>query len=676
VRVPSYYPNWQSLAENIAAGYTTPESVMDAWMNGDQGHRDNILSTNNWEIGVGYYEGSGHYYRYWVQDFGQRSDVYPLIINQEAAETDSRHVSLFIYGDWEEMRLRNDGGPWTAWQPFQATLNWTLSNGRGEHTAWAEMRSGGHTTVSSDTIYLTSAPALGNLPETLSFTYSIPDGRLLPVAHRATPLNVGDDKPLTWGITTGGDWFTAAPLDGTTPASFWITPTTFGTETVATYTGAVTVTVVDPAGTENSPHRIDLTLQIVNTPLSTVHLPLIVHNYTLPSWPPSPRYPNDPRYSTQWALEKVAAPAAWGISTGQSVLIAVLDTGTDMDHTDLASKVRTDIDWDFANGDDDANDDHGHGTHVSGIAAAATDNGVGVAGMGWEGMILPLKMLCADGTGTDADLAAAIHYAADSGADVINMSLGGPSDEGCPAYVQGAVDYAYAKGVVLVAAAGNHVGGEPNAEMCPANCRHVLGVAATGRDDSVGGYSNYGTHVSVAAPGSEIYSTLMGDRYGYNGGTSMATPHVAGLAALLRDRFPSYTPDQIASAILDNAKDLGTAGWDPYAGCGRIDAFQALSVGAHGGSPVCLEGADLQTVDAAKTSVTARFAPGEVIVSFHVGVKAERIFQQYNTSAEPLPALDAWRLRVAPGQERAILSRLRANAAVAHADLNYLVFAQ
>ena len=156
----------------------------------------------------------------------------------------------------------------------------------------------------------------------------------------------------------------------------------------------------------------------------------------------------------------------------------------------------------------------------------------------------------------------------------------------------------------------------------------------------------------------------------------MATPHVAGLAALLRDRFPSYTPDQIASAILDNAEDLGTAGWDPYAGCGRIDAFQALSVGAHGGSPVCLEGAELQTVDAAKTSVTAGFAPGEVIVSFHAGAKAERILEQYKINAESLPTLDAWRLRVAPGQERAILSKMRANPAVAHADLNYLVFAQ
>jgi len=527
-----------------------------------------------------------------------------------------------------------------------------------------------------NTVYLTSAPALGNLPEALSFTYSIPDGRLLPVAHQATPLNVGDDKPLTWAITAEGDWFTAAPLDGTTPASFWITPTTFETGTVVTYTGAVTTTAVNPPETENSPHRIDLTLRVVNTPLSTVHLPLISHNYTPPSSPPSPRYPNDPRYSIQWALEKVDAPAAWSISTGQSVLIAVLDTGTDLDHTDLASKVRTDMDWDFANDDTVADDDHGHGTHVSGIAAAATDNGVGVAGMGWEGMILPLKVLHADGTGTDADLAAAIRYAADSGADVINMSLGGPSDDGCPAYVQDAVDYAYAKGVVLVAAAGNHVGSEPNAEMCPANCRHVLGVAATGRDDSVGGYSNYGTHVSVAAPGSEIYSTLMGDRYGYNGGTSMATPHVAGLAALLRDRFPSYTPDQIASAILDNAEDLGTAGWDPYAGCGRIDAFQALSVGAHGGSPVCLEGAELQTVDAAKTSVTAGFAPGEVIVSFHASAKAERILEQYKINAESLPTLDAWRLRVAPGQERAILSKMRANPAVAHADLNYLVFAQ
>ncbi len=518
------------------------------------------------------------------------------------------------------------------------------------------------------------SPVLGNVPDALSFTYSIPDQRLLPAARLVTPLNVGDDAPLTWTVTTLGSWFAVAPLTGVTPASFWITPTVFGTGLTAFYTGVVTVTVVEPVGTEGSPHRIDLNLQVVETPLNRVYFPLVLRNYALS------RYPDDPSYGKQWALEKIGAPAAWGYSTGRDVLIAVLDTGTDLDHPDLADKVRTDIDRDFINSDYEADDDFGHGTHVSGIAAAATDNGVGVAGLGWEAMLLPLKVMDSSGNGDDVGLAVAIRYAADHGADVVNMSLGGPVD--CPPIVQEAADYAYAMGVVLVAASGNHgVGIGPNAEMFPANCEHVLGVAATESDDSVADYSNYGSHVSVAAPGSGIYSTLMNGGYGYDGGTSMATPYVAGLAALLRARYPAYTPDEIASAILDNADDLGASGWDSHYGCGRIDAYRALLRGKADSSPLCLQGAGAWT-----TVMTAAvpFVPGAIIVSLRPGIGAETVLQQYDAGpstgsghgAEFLPELGVWRLRVAPGQERAILSRLRTDPAVLHADLSYLVSAQ
>jgi len=517
--------------------------------------------------------------------------------------------------------------------------------------------------------------ALGNLADEISFTYSIPDDRLLPNAHQVTPSDVGSGAPLTWTITAEGSWFTAAPASGKSPASFWMTPTAFATDTAATYTGAVTVTVVEPPEIENSPHRIDLTLRVVNTPLNTVHLPLVLKNNAGSSSVETPRYPNDPYYNEQWAWEKVNAPAAWGTSTSQDVLVAILDTGTDLDHPDLAEKVRADIDWDFANDDASADDDHGHGTHVAGTAAAVTNNGLGVSGMGWDATILPLKILRADGYGSDVDLAEAIRYAADNGAGVINMSLGGPSD-GCPQYLQDAVDYAYAQGVVLVAAAGNHNSGESTEVLCPANCSHVLGIAATEPDDSIADYSNYGTYVSVAAPGSRIYGTLMGGGYGNKWGTSMATPHVAGLAALLRAHQPSYTPDQIASAILDNAEDLGTAGWDPYSGCGRIDALQALSVGAHSTSPVCLEGLGMQRLDAAQSSTRARFIPGEIIVSLDPGTRAAQISQHYGASAEFLPSLEAWRLRVPAGQEEAILTRLQADPAVAHADFNYPVYVQ
>jgi hypothetical protein len=132
---------------------------MNAWMN-SPGHLSNILSTNNWEIGVGYYAGSGQYYYYWTQDFGRRNGVYPLIINREAATTNSKGVSLYIYCTWSgaQMRLRNDSGSWTAWQPYQSTLIWTLNAGIGEHSVSVELRSGSQTATSSDSIYLVVDP--------------------------------------------------------------------------------------------------------------------------------------------------------------------------------------------------------------------------------------------------------------------------------------------------------------------------------------------------------------------------------------------------------------------------------------------------------------------------------------------------------------------------------------
>lgn len=140
-------------AENAAAGSGTPEDVMRLWMDSG-GHRDNILNTYSWEIGVGYFEGSGQYNTYWVQDFGRRNDIYPLIINGEAISTGSPTVSLYIYGDWEEMRLRNEDGAWTGWKPFQASSTWTLSGRGGENIVTVELRSGDRMASSSDTILM------------------------------------------------------------------------------------------------------------------------------------------------------------------------------------------------------------------------------------------------------------------------------------------------------------------------------------------------------------------------------------------------------------------------------------------------------------------------------------------------------------------------------------------
>lgn len=397
----------------------------------------------------------------------------------------------------------------------------------------------------------------------------------------------------------------------------------------------------------------------------TVYLPLVMRDFS------NTVYPNDPYYSSEWGLEAVQAPRAWGLSCGcSSVLVAVIDSGTDLDHPDLVDKVRTDIDYDFVNGDDCADDDLGHGTHVSGIAAAATNNQTGVAGLGWESSILPLKVLDADGYGDAGNLADAIRYAADHGAQVINMSLGGTGSCSDMWYVQNAIDYAYEQGVVLVAAAGNT---GDNSNTFPANCEHVLGVAATDSSGSRAYYSTWGDHVSVAAPGSSIYNTFMGGGYGYKSGTSMATPHVAGLAALLRTRYPSYTPDQIASAILDNAQDAGAAGWDQHYGCGVIDAYEALSQGAQGAYPQCLGAQAWSTSTSGEVQAEVDFVPGEIIVAFRDGVEAEQRTLRSASSAEFLPQMGGWRLQVPPGQEQAMLAQLRADPDVVNAALNYRI---
>ncbi len=428
------------------------------------------------------------------------------------------------------------------------------------------------------------------------------------------------------------------------------------------YRGSVTVTANQP-----------ITGALLPFPL---YLPLVMRAYRPP--PPPPVYPNDTYYAWgyQWGLDKVRAPEAWALSRGTGVLIAVLDTGTDYTHPDLSGKVRTDIDYDYINRDSDAMDDHNHGTHVSGIAAAATNNSRGVAGLGWEATILPLKVMNSKGEGSTAELIPAIYYAADQGARVINMSLGGPYP--CPSNLQDAVNYAYSRGVLLVAAAGNNHTYHTYQTIFPANCTHVLGVAATTSSDTRASFSNYGSHVSVAAPGTSISSTLRGGGYGNMSGTSMATPFVAGLAALVYARFPTYTPDQVASALLDTAQDLGSAGWDAEYGCGRIDAFKALWDGAQGNYPVCL-GARVWSAGERGSGGAGEVVPGEVVVSVRAGARAENLFRGLGLASEGIllyrarSGVQVWRLQVPVGQEEAVLARLRAAPDVIAADRNYVI---
>lgn len=230
---------------------------------------------------------------------------------------------------------------------------------------------------------------------------------------------------------------------------------------------------------------------------------------------------------------------------------------------------------DFVNDDDIAQDNHGHGTFLAGIAAALTDNHTGIAGTSWYGQILAVKVLDSSGSGTHADVADGMVFATDNGADLINLSLGSSSPS---TTLENAVRYAFDRGVVLVAAVGNDNG----PVLYPAAYDDfVLGVAATDHNDQRAPFSNFGPEVDVAAPGVNIFSTRWDNTYATSSGTSASAPFATGLAALLLAQTPTLTPDQVMNQIKTSSQDVKQAtlpGEDDHLGSGRINAHNALTL--------------------------------------------------------------------------------------------------
>ncbi|GIV97328.1 MAG: hypothetical protein KatS3mg057_1985 [Herpetosiphonaceae bacterium] len=275
--------------------------------------------------------------------------------------------------------------------------------------------------------------------------------------------------------------------------------------------------------------------------------------------------PNDPGLSNQWAWDRIDAFEAWDVTQGSSgVVVAVVDTGIQRNHPDLDSKIVAG--YDFVSGDTAADDGNGHGTHVAGTAAAETNNGTGGAGTCPNCKLMPVRVLDDNGSGTLTNVANGITWAADNGAKVINLSLGG----GGSSTLQNAVNYAWNKGVFLACAAGNENTSSPS---YPAYYDKCFAVASTTSSDARSSFSNYGSWVEVAAPGSSIYSTWIGSSYNTINGTSMATPHVAGLAGLLSSQGLSNS--QIWDRICQTADDISGTG--TYWTCGRINAYTAVS---------------------------------------------------------------------------------------------------
>jgi type VII secretion-associated serine protease mycosin len=280
----------------------------------------------------------------------------------------------------------------------------------------------------------------------------------------------------------------------------------------------------------------------------------------------------DPYRAKQWALDTTSFEATWPLTNGTGAVVAVVDTGVQADHEDLTGTVLTG--WDaIANRSGATADPNGHGTHVAGIIAAAAGNGKGIAGAAPGVRILPVRVLPANGSGTVADVLEGIIWAADHGADVINLSLGGGGNDRTYA---AAIRYALDKGALVVAAAGNEAL-EGNPPSYPGADPGAIAVAATTMSGTRASFSNYGSYVDLAAPGSAIYSTIPSG-YASWSGTSMATPYVSAAAALLAARHPGLSSGQVRDLLERSAHDLGAPGRDDTFGAGLVDPAKALSL--------------------------------------------------------------------------------------------------
>jgi subtilisin family serine protease len=311
---------------------------------------------------------------------------------------------------------------------------------------------------------------------------------------------------------------------------------------------------------------------------------------------------NDPLLGDQYSLTRMRVRDAWSVETGGSGVVAVLDTGVQATHPDLTGRLVAG--YDFVNSDTNAADDNGHGTWVSGIIAARANDNYGIAGISWSDKIMPVKIMDANGSGYTSYLTSGITWAANHGATVINMSVGGfPNSP----YVQDAIDYAWSKGAVLVGAAGNnHV----EETFFPASFNHVISVSATQADDEFTHWSSYGPKVTVSAPGGSVMTTncekartatcrYYGDHIVISG-TSFAAPNVAGVVALIRARYPDKSNQWVVDRLRGTVDDLGYAGWDKRYGAGRVNAYRA--VGGSVAAPALSTGDSLEANNTATSA--------------------------------------------------------------------------
>ena len=276
----------------------------------------------------------------------------------------------------------------------------------------------------------------------------------------------------------------------------------------------------------------------------------------------------DPNYIKSWAPPKIQAPIAWDAANGSGVTIAILDSGIDGNHPDMAANLVPG--WNFFDNNSNTADVYGHGTKVAGAAGAVANNGTGSAGVAWGARIMPVRIAGTDGLAYFSTIAQGLYWAADNGAKVANVSFSGVSGS---ATVQAAAEYLRGKGGVVVASAGNTGG----LQAYSAN-DSILVAAATDGNDKRATWSSYGDYVDLAAPGVSIYTTIKGGGYANVSGTSLSSPITAATVALMLSANSKLAPADVEKILKSTAIDLGTTGADPYYGAGRIDSAKAVAL--------------------------------------------------------------------------------------------------
>lgn len=333
--------------------------------------------------------------------------------------------------------------------------------------------------------------------------------------------------------------------------------------------------------------------------------------------------PNDPYYLNGWHLSNINSPLAWDDSQGANVTIAILDTGVDGSHPDLASKMVSG--WNFYENNSNSTDAHGHGTKVAGAAAAITDNGVGVAGVAGQAKIMPIRVASPTGSASLSTIAQGITWAADNGAHVANVSFLGVS---ASASARNAAQYMKNKDGLVVVSSGNTGGLESYTATTT-----MIPVAATDVNDNRTSWSSYGDYVMLAAPGASIWTTVKGGGYGAVSGTSFSSPITAGVIALMMAANPAMKNTDIENTLFATAVDRGASGWDQYYGHGRVDAAAAVQA-AIGNAPVVdSERPVVAILDPSNGATVSDLVPVNINATDNVGVVRAELWVNNTSTA-------------------------------------------